>query len=84
MAKARTPRATKAKVENKVLQMETGSSNYHGNTIYLAANNLEMEIRVRAYELYEQRGYDNGDPDRDWLEAEREVRARHANREQTA
>jgi hypothetical protein len=34
--------------------------------------------------LYEQRGYANGDPERDWLEAEREVRARHANREHTA
>jgi len=85
MAKARTPRTPKAKVENKVLQMpETGNGNNNGHLNHLASSDLEAEIRQRAYELYEQRGYANGDPERDWLEAEREVRARHANREHTA
>ena len=85
MAKARTPRTPKNKVENKVLQMpESGTGNNNGNTNHLASRDLETEIRQRAYELYEQRGYTNGDPDRDWLEAEREVLARHANREYTA
>jgi len=42
--------------------------------------NLEEEIRRRAYELYLQRraaaGGENGNPNQDWLIAEREVRSR--------
>ena len=38
---------------------------------------LEVEIRRRAYELYEQRGYTPGHENEDWLVAEQEVRARH-------
>jgi len=40
--------------------------------------NLDEEIRYRAYELYLQRNGTGGDPNSDWLVAEREVRARHA------
>jgi hypothetical protein len=38
---------------------------------------LESQIRQRAYELYQQRGEAIGDPNEDWLRAEREVRARY-------
>ena len=38
---------------------------------------LEVEIRRRAYELYEQRGYTPGHENEDWLVAEQEVLARH-------
>lgn len=34
----------------------------------------EEEIRLRAYAKYCARGYAPGDPVRDWLEAERELR----------
>ncbi len=44
---------------------------------------LEAEIRRRAYELYEQRGYTPGHEREDWLVAEREVLARH-NQQQSA
>ena len=44
--------------------------------------NVEDEIRRRAYELFEQRGYSNGSEYEDWLKAEREVLARY--RQQTA
>jgi hypothetical protein len=44
--------------------------------------NLEDEIRQRAYELYEQRGYSNGHDTDDWLVAEREILQRY--RQQTA
>jgi hypothetical protein len=37
---------------------------------------LEPEIRLRAYELYQQRGCTPGHEDEDWLIAEREVLAR--------
>jgi len=35
---------------------------------------LEDEIRLRAYELYEQRGGEHGYDVEDWLRAEEEVR----------
>jgi hypothetical protein len=40
---------------------------------------LEKEVRVRAYELYEQRGKRCGFALQDWLEAEAEVLARSPN-----
>jgi hypothetical protein len=39
--------------------------------------NLEEEIRCRAYELYLQRRGTAGDPNQDWLIAEREIRSRY-------
>lgn len=33
----------------------------------------EHEIRIRAYELYEQRGRENGHDMDDWLQAEAEL-----------
>ena len=38
---------------------------------------LEEEIRVRAYQLYEERGYTPGHEDEDWLVAEQEILNRH-------
>ena len=38
---------------------------------------LELEIRRRAYELYERRGYTSGHENEDWLVAEQEVLSRH-------
>lgn len=40
---------------------------------------LEKEVRVRAYELYEQRGKGYGFALQDWLKAEAEVLARFFN-----
>lgn len=33
----------------------------------------EQEIRIRAYEIYLQRGAESGDEAQDWLQAEREL-----------
>jgi hypothetical protein len=79
MPRAKTTRTSKAKAENKVLQMPENGGN--GSASHA---DLESEIRVRAYELYEQRGYTNGRADQDWFEAESEVRARHTNQKHTA
>ncbi len=76
MAKAKNPRTPKPKAEkvsNKVLQMPELTANGNGN---YSPVDLEAEIRMRAYQLYEQRGYSNGRADQDWIEAEREVRSR--------
>lgn len=43
----------------------------------LPLTDLEVEIRRRAYELYEQRGYTPGHENEDWLVAEQEVLSRH-------
>jgi hypothetical protein len=43
----------------------------------VSPNNLEDEIRRRAYELYEQRGYSSGNEADDWFAAEREVLQRY-------
>ena len=40
-------------------------------------SNLEEEIRVLAYQLYEERGYTPGHEHEDWLVAEREILSRH-------
>jgi hypothetical protein len=82
MAKARTPRTPKPKaekVENKVLQMpETAAAaNGKGNSNHSAVD-VESEIRRRAYELYESRGYADGQAEQDWIRAEREVLARQS------
>ena len=42
------------------------------------STDLEVEIRRRAYELYESRGYGDGQAIEDWIQAEREVRARQS------
>ena len=46
--------------------------------------NLDEEIRHRAYELYLERNGTPGDPNQDWLVAEREVRERYASTNQSS
>jgi len=82
MAKAKTPRTLKPKAEKKVLQMPDAGNGYAGANH--APAELEYQIRLRAYELFEQRGYIHGYADEDWLNAEREILARHGDQKQTA
>ena len=42
-------------------------------TVSSEPRNLQEEIRRRAYELYEQRGREDGHEAEDWLRAEEEV-----------
>jgi Protein of unknown function (DUF2934) len=37
------------------------------------APGLEEQIRIRAYELYLQRGGNGGSPEQDWLRAQEEI-----------
>jgi Protein of unknown function (DUF2934) len=39
---------------------------------------IENEIRLRAYELYVERGYEPGHEAEDWITAEKEIVARHS------
>ncbi len=82
MAKPRAPRTAKPKTEkteNKVLQMPetTAAANGNGNSNHSPAD-VESEIRRRAYELYESRGYVDGQAEQDWIQAEREVLERQS------
>ena len=72
MAKAKTPRTTKLKAEKKVLQMPDNGNASNGSTA-----DLESVIRLRAYELYQQRGCVPGQEEQDWLAAESEVLSRY-------
>ena len=83
MARAKPPRTPKAKTtaENNVLQMPEAGN---GNGSAVPPVQLESEIRQRAYELFEQRGYADGQAEQDWFRAEREVRARHGDQKHSA
>jgi hypothetical protein len=74
MARAKTPgngNASRKQVATmpapKPFKVETNTSTV----------DLEEEIRVRAYQLYEERGYTSGHENEDWLVAEREILNRH-------
>jgi len=43
-----------------------------------AQPDMEEQIRARAYELYEERGREDGHHEEDWLTAEREILGTHA------
>jgi hypothetical protein len=80
MPRAKSPRTLKPKAEKKVLQMpENGNGGSHnGSHNGSLPSDLEAAIRLRAYELYAQRGYIEGFEREDWLTAEREILARHS------
>ena len=77
MAKAKTARTPKSKLEtNKnVLQMP---ENTNGNGVNPSPADFEAQIRLRAYEIYEERGCAPGQDEEDWLAAEREVLSRQS------
>lgn len=91
MAKAKTPRngATKSNGESPetpiaAAQLETkpktrktrkALSEVRKNVVPI---NLDEEIRRRAYELWEQRGYEPGREHEHWLSAEQEILSRYS------
>jgi len=92
MAKAKTPRngATKSNGESPetpiaaAAQLETkpktrktrkAVSGVRKNVVPI---NLDEEIRRRAYELWEQRGYEPGHENEHWLNAEQEILSRYS------
>ena len=42
---------------------------------HASSNNIEEQIRRRAYEIYLERGGNGGSPEQDWLRAQEEIRA---------
>ena len=78
MPRAKTPRTTST--NKQVITMpEAGSvpSIRRGAAASTPTPiNLEEQIRLRAYAIFEQRGCIPGHENEDWLQAEREVMAR--------
>jgi len=85
MAKAKTPRTTKATNNSVITMPEAGSVSLVRKTSpgNGSSSDLEAKIRERAYQLYQERGSTPGFENEDWLRAEREVLARQ-NHQQTA
>jgi DUF2934 family protein len=75
MARVKTPRGN-GRTEQATPQIELT----HDIKKSVVPINLEDEIRRRAYELYEQRGYLPGRDYEDWLTAEQEILARYNGR----
>jgi hypothetical protein len=74
MAKAKVPRNGNG--QSKKVTAISGPSAVSAVKKNGAEMDLEAEIRLRAYQLYEQRGYTPGRENEDWLVAEREILAR--------
>jgi Protein of unknown function (DUF2934) len=55
-------------------KIDVKKNDSRGNVVPI---NLEEEIRRRAYELAEKRGFQGGSETEDWLTAEREVMQRY-------
>ena len=67
-APKRASRAKQAPVAQPAAHLDTIS----------AKTTTEEQIRLRAYDLFLQRGGFWGTPDRDWFQAEAEMRGHHA------
>ncbi len=67
----------RARVTSSEPKAKKGSSKSGSNTQQVSASgsvkNLTDEIRVRAYQLWEQNGRPNGQDIENWLRAEHEV-----------
>jgi Protein of unknown function (DUF2934) len=80
MARVKTPRTNNSTSKQVITMPEATSTSPLRKNV--SPNNptpidLEVKIRERAYELYEERGRVTGQENEDWLQAEREVLARY-------
>jgi hypothetical protein len=57
-------------------ELTSSTSSWKKNGNAKADFDLEAAIRVRAYELYEERGRQDGQAQNDWFQAEGELRPR--------
>lgn len=86
-AKAGTKKAVKEPIPiDSGMAAPSGAASIHPDHTPLTQDHLgiEEEIRQRAYELYEQRGRQEGFHDEDWARAETEILARRGKKEKSA
>jgi len=72
------PRAKNPSTTPKPKTARSKASTATNGNGHAAPLDLESEIRVRAYQIYEERGFTSGDERQDWLRAEQEVTAKRA------
>jgi hypothetical protein len=72
MPRAKNPSNPKPKTARS---KASTAANGNGHAVPL---DLDAEIRFRAYQIYEERGFTDGDERQDWLRAEEEVKAKRA------
>lgn len=88
MAKAKTPRngsTTTTRNKQVITMPEAGAPTLVKKSAPASGSspaNLDLAIRQRAYELYQERGCMPGHENEDWFRAEQEVKSR--NQQQTA
>jgi hypothetical protein len=73
MPRAKNPLTPKPKPTRSKTAVATNGNGHSAPPI-----DVETEIRVRAYEIYAERGSTPGDERQDWLRAEQEVKAKRA------
>lgn len=85
-AKVSSKKAVKEPIPIDSGMAPAGSASIHpGHTpVTQEFPGVEEEIRQRAYELYEQRGRQEGFHDEDWSRAETEILARRGKKEKSA
>lgn len=74
MPRAKTPR-NGTPSSKQVISMSEGTRKKVGATT--PTPDLEEQIRVRAYEIWEENGRLEGTEEDDWKQAEREIHARN-------
>ena len=67
--------ATEPENGTKVVKVTKAAArpNQEVDTAVVASPSLEERVRIRAYELYLQRGANGGSPEQDWFQAVAEV-----------
>lgn len=85
MAKAKSPRTSPTTNKHVLTMPEAGSVPLTRKTSPVSSSpgDVEVRIRERAYQLYQERGSTPGLETEDWLKAEREIRDRQSH-QQTA
>ena len=77
MSKAKRAQVTTMEAPTEKLATSTSSWKKNGKNGNAEADfDLESAIRVRAYDLYEKRGRQDGQAQTDWFQAEAELRPR--------
>jgi len=77
MAKAKTPRNGSPSGKQVISMPDATSVRKNIGSASPTPIDLEVQIRQRAYEIYEERGRTPGREHEDWIQAEREVHARY-------
>jgi hypothetical protein len=70
-----TSKKSTAKPSSTVTPIDLGTGPSSASNAY--PTNLQEQIRIRAYELYEERGRQEGFHDEDWARAEAEILSRY-------